>query len=104
MIKTIIGAVGLVLISAVVFNTSSVKSFLGESRAVVETIEAGKTVSISFDRTFWGDTTTLTTEKGVFNVNGLVSMMTGESLVIKKPQSGKSFLCAEKSDLCYSLN
>jgi len=103
-IKTIIGAVGLVLISAVVFNSSGVKSFLNESKGVVETTEAGKMISLSFDKSFWGDTTTLTTDKGVFIVNGLVSMMTGEPLVIKKTQGGKSFLCVENNDVCHLLN
>ncbi|WP_338729040.1 hypothetical protein V8687_23540 (plasmid) [Shewanella baltica] len=108
MIKILVGGVGIILISQAVLNFTGLEANLDASykasTVIVETIEAGKTVSVSFDKSFWGDTTTLTTDKGVFIVNGLVSMMTGEPLVIKKQQNGKSFLCDEKTEVCHLLN
>lgn len=108
MIKILVGGVGLVLMFQAVMHFSGfgaeIDAARKASKVIVETIEAGKTVSVSFDKSFWGDTTTLTTDKGVFIVNGLVSIMTGEPLVIKKQQSGKSFLCDEKTVVCHLLN
>lgn len=96
MIKILVGGVGLVLISQAVLHFTGLGADLDASRnaskVIVETIEAGKTVSVSFDKSFWGDTTTFTTDKGVYIVYGLVSMMTGEPLVIKKTAEWKSIV------------
>lgn len=110
MIKFLVGAVGLVFMFMAVMRFSGIGDKIeashNASKVVVETIDAGNIVSMSMDKSFlMGNTTTLTTTKGVFTVNGLLStIIIGEPLIIKNLQGGDSLLCDVKKSLCVDLN
>lgn len=109
MIKIIFGGLGLVLIFQVIMHYSSLGAFLDtsrkESEVIVQSIDAGNAVSMSIDKSFWNDTTTLTTTKGVYIINGLVSsIIIGEPLVIQTQKNGSKFLCNESNEVCLSIN
>lgn len=109
MIKFLVGGLGLVLIFQVVMHYSGLGALLDtsrkESKTIVASINAGNAVSMSIDKSFWSDTTTLTTTKGVFIINGLVSsIIIGEPLAIQTQQNGSKFLCNESNEVCLSIN
>ncbi|MCS6162410.1 hypothetical protein [Shewanella baltica] len=109
-IKILVGGVGFVFMFMVVMRLSGIGDKIEashkDSKIVVETIDAGNIVSVSMDKSFWvGNTTTLTTTKGVFTVNGLLStIIIGEPLIIKNLKGGDSLLCDVKKSLCVDLN
>jgi len=108
-IKILVGGLGLVLVFQVVMHYSGLGALLdtsrNESKAIVESMDVGNVVSLSIDKSFWSDTTTLTTTKGVFNINGLVSsIIIGDSLVIQTQQNGSKFLCNDSNEFCLSIN
>lgn len=109
MIRILIAVVGSVLIFLAVFNFSGtgekIKAYRNATKVIVETIDVGSIVSVSFDKSFWGDTTTITSTKGLFTVRGLVStIMIGNPLVVKTNQIGNKFVCDEVTEVCQSLN
>jgi hypothetical protein len=110
MMRFLVGGVGLLIMLWAVMNFSGTGAYIEAagkaSRVVVETIDAGNSVSMSYDSSFWNESTTLTTTKGVFIVRELVSsIIIGEPLVIKKLQNGRQYLCNEEAtEFCYSIN
>ena len=110
MMKYLVGAVGMFIMFWAFMNVSGTGAYLDAAseanRVVVETIDAGNSVSMSYDSSFWNESTTLTTTKGVFIVSGPVkSLIIGEPLVIKKLQNGKQYLCdQEATEYCFSIN
>jgi hypothetical protein len=108
--RFLVAGVGSLIIFLAVMNFSGTGAYIKAagkaSRVVVETIDAGNSVSMSYDSSFWNESTTLTTTKGVFIVRGLVSsIIIGEPLVIKTLQNGKKYLCNEEAtEFCSSIN
>lgn len=108
--RFLVAALAMFIIFSAVMKFSGTGAYLDAAskanRVVVETIDAGNSVSMSYDSSFWNESTTLTTTKGVFIVRGLVSsIIIGEPLVIKTQQNGRKYLCDEKAtEFCYRIN